>query len=268
MYVIRVRYITGLISFLIITIPILLSPGLCADSKTYGVESANLSDRPPIVNPDIETRSTDPDRPPAYGPEDAKVLIVVFSDFQCPHCRRASQAVHQIATEFPGDVRIEVYHHAQPEHRNAEIAAAAAIAAQYQGKFWEMYDKIFQDQRAISDSKLQQYAQELNLDMDQFNTDMDDPKVRERIKNESQLAIALGAPGTPGFFINAKRYPGWASWKYFRSQVERELTAANALAAQGMIPSRVQRQRAIDNSTDSETFELYRVNILGEGSAP
>ena len=236
-------------------------------ADTFGVESSNPGDRPAVMSPDVSMRSTDPDSPPAYGPKDAKVLIIVFSDFQCPHCRRASQAVHQIAAEFPGDVRIEVFQHAQPEHRDAEIAAIAAIAAQRQGHFWGMYDKIFVNPRSINLAKLEQYAQELNLDMNQFNSDMNDPAIKERIREEGELAVALGALGTPGFLINAKLYRGWASWNYFRSNVEKELAASNVLAKQGMDPAQIQLQRAMDNSFDSETFELYRGAILASGAS-
>lgn len=241
-----------------------ISPGIGhADTETFGVESPNLSDRPPVMNPDVSMRSSEADAPPAYGPEDAKLLIVVFSNFQCPHCRRASQAIHQIASEFPGEVRIELLHSAPPGRPGPEIDAVASIAAQKQGYFWQMYDKILANPHATSTSTFEQYAQELGLNMEQFQSDMKDPAVRERVHSESQLAIDLGYPATPIFFMNAKPYPGWASWKYFRSAVERELRKARAMADDGMSPDEIQLQAALNNFDNSETFELYRTRILG-----
>ena len=128
----------GLIS---VSIMLCSVPDLWAE--TYGVKSRNAGDQPPIMNPDVASRSSDPDKPPAYGSEDAKVLIILFNDYQCPSCRRVSQATHQISAEFPGEVRMEVWHRALSMHKKAEIAARAAVAAQQQGKFWEMHDMIF-----------------------------------------------------------------------------------------------------------------------------
>ncbi|MDH3903995.1 MAG: thioredoxin domain-containing protein [Xanthomonadales bacterium] len=241
-------------------------PDLLAES--YGVKSTNVKDQPPIMNPDIASRSTDPDRPPAYGPEDAKVRVIIFSDYQCIHCRRASQATHQISAEFPGEVRIEVWHRALSMHKKAETAALAAVAAQQQGKFWEMHDMIFSSPSTMELSDLERYAQELDLNMDQFRADMNNPDTKERILQESALAEALGARATPGFLINGKVYVGWGSWKSFRRKVERELAAANVLAEQGMDPAEIQYERAFENNTESESFELYRTAVLLPAGAP
>jgi len=243
------------ISVMLCSIPDLLA-------ETYGVESSNPSDRPLVMNPDVASRSTDPDRPPAYGPEDAKVRIIMFNDYQCVNCRRASQATHQISAEFPGDVRIEVWQHPLYSHDKADGAARAALAAQQQGQFWEMHDLIFSTPSKMDITDLEQYAQELDLDMDQFRADMNDPAIEERISQEGALADALGARATPGILINGKVHVGWGSWNGFRGMVARELAAANVLAEKGMDPAEIQHERALANNTDSESFELYRVAVL------
>jgi protein-disulfide isomerase len=252
----------GLVFFFIMLCSI---PDLLAE--TYGVESKNSSDRPPIMNPDVASRSTDPDKPPAYGPEDAKVLVILFSDYQCPNCLRANQATHQISAEFPGEVRIEVWHRPIPLHKNAEMAARAAVAAQQQGKFWEMHDMLFSSAARMNLTDFEQYAQQLNLNMDQFKSDMNDPNVKERIRQEGALAKSLGVSGTPGFLINGKISVGWGSWNSFRRKVERELAAANVLAEQGMDPAEIQYERAFENNTESESLELYRVAVLQSAEA-
>lgn len=236
-------------------------------AESYGVESKNAGDRPPIMSPDVASRSTDPDRPPAYGPEDAKVRVIIFSDYQCIHCRRASQATHQISAEFPGEVRIEVWQRPLAMHAKAEMGSRAAVAAQQQGKFWEMHDMIFASPSTMDVTDLERYAEQLGLNMDQFRADMNNPAIAERIQQESALAVSLGALATPGFLVNGKVYVGWGSWRSFRGKVERELAAANVLAEQGMAPAEIQYERAFENNTDSESLELYRVAVLQPAEA-
>lgn len=219
-------------------------------------------DWPPFLAPETDSRSQDPERPPAYGPEDAKVRVILFSDYQCPSCRRISPATQQISAEFPGDVRIEVWQRPLAMHTAAETAAAAAIAAQQQGKFWEMHDLIIDNRGPLNVAKLEQFATDLDLDLDQFRADMNDPTVKERIRDENATAEALGAIKTPGWVINGKVSEGWGSWRGFRQKVERELTAANALAEEGMDPMKIQVQRAEVNFNDPDKFELYRKRVL------
>lgn len=230
--------------------------------EAYGVVSSNSADNPPLIEPDLDSRSGDPDRPPAYGPEDPLVLIVIFSDYKCPACRRANPATHQIAAEFPGEVRLEVWQRPLEMHSGADRAAAAALAAQRQGKFWEMYDLIFLNFGKTSDSDLEKHAGTLNLDLVQFRADMNDPEILARVQYEHDLADQLGTRATPGWVINGKTSVGWGSWQSFRRKVENELEASRALARDGLSPAEVREQRAIDNNTDSETYELIRSNFL------
>lgn len=241
-----------------------LAAGVVANAsaqQNLGYISPNQNDLPPDFERDVELRSTDPNRPPAYGPIDAKVLVVTFADFGCPACRRASQATQQIAGEFPGEVRIEFWNNPLAIHRDADLAAAAGIAAQRQGRFWEMYDLMFANSKHDM-ATLEAHAQQLGLDLERFRSDMNDPAVKQRILDESSLANALGARATPGYVINGKVTQGWSSWKGFRSAVERELTAANALAAEGLGTFEVQNERAIANNVDSEIYQLYLSRIL------
>lgn len=253
----------GKTPFLLAACALSLSIGIAQTSaeESPGYVSPNTSDLPPNLERDVSARSTDPTRPPAYGPSDAKVLIVTFADFGCPACRRASQATHQIAGEFPGDVRIEFWNNPLAIHGGADLAAAAGIAAQRQGRFWEMHDLMFENPKHDM-ATLEQHAEQLGLDIAQFKSDIDDPAVRQRVLDESGLASALGARSTPGYVVNGKMSMGWSSWKGFRSMVERELAAANALTAQGIEPREIQNQRAIANNADSETYELYRSRVL------
>jgi protein-disulfide isomerase len=230
-------------------------------AESRGYVSPNPVDLPPDMDREVTPSMVDPDRPPAYGPEDAKVLVIIFADYQCPACRRASQATHQIAAEFPGDVRMEFWNHPLASHRNADLAAAAGVAAQQQGKFWEMHDILFENSKHDM-ATLEQHAQDLGLDLEKFRSDMNDPAVKERIRKEGELTVALGAANTPSYLVNGKVYMGWGSWRSLKGKVERELKAIEALEDQGMDPLEIRAQREIDNFEDSQMYEYYRVAVI------
>ena len=234
-------------------------------AKSTGYISPNENDLPPDMDREVGPISTDPDLPPAYGPEDAKVLVLIFADYRCPACRRASQATHQIAAEYPGEVRMEFWNNPLEMHKNADLGAMAGIAAQRQGKFWEMHDLIFAGGKH-DQADLEAKALELDLDLDQFRADMNDPAVRERVLQERDLANALGATNTPSDVVNGKVYMGWGGWKSLKRKVDRELAKVNELEDQGMSLDEIRLERAIENNTDSTTFELYQTNILESGA--
>jgi protein-disulfide isomerase len=225
---------------------------------------------PTTANPDLPTRtqsgrvfpSRDPRLPPAYGPNPAKVNVVVFSDFQCPVCRRITDATHQIAEEWPGDVRVEFRQLALDMHGNARNAAVASLAAQRQGKFWEMHDLLFEHQDALDESSLAAYAEQAGCDPAQYAKDYADPALRQRIADEVALAGRLGARATPAFLINGKLGVGWGSWSAFRSQVEQELNAVNALLAKGTKLRDVHARRARENAANAAAFEAYKAGII------
>lgn len=209
--------------------------------------------------------SRDPALPPGYGPkpgDPAKVHVVVYSDFQCPVCTRVTAATHQIAEEWPGEVRLEFRQLALAMHPNAENAAVAALAAHRQGKFWAMHDVLFAHQAALDPDKLADYAREAGLDMKRYAKDYADPALRERVRKESALAERLGANGTPTFVINGKVSSGWASWHAFRRQVEDELNAVNALLASGVKPAEVHARRAREALADDGAFDAYKAAVI------
>ena len=90
-------------------------------------------------------------------------------------------------------------------HQNALNAAKAAVAAQKQGKFWEMHDKLFANQRALSPDNLKQYAQQVGLDTAKFEKDMASPEVQKQIDDDMKLAQEAEVRGTPTLFLNGKR---------------------------------------------------------------
>jgi protein-disulfide isomerase len=207
-------------------------------------------------------RGTDPQLPPALGPYPAKVVVIVYSDFQCPVCARVTDATHQIAEEWPGEVRVEFRQHPLAMHANAANAAVASLAAHRQGKFWEMHDLLFAHQAALDPESLAAYAGEIGLDMTRFRHDSGDPELRRRVKQEGALADQLGATGTPAFLINGRLQVGWGSWQGFRGQVQQELAAVNELLAKGTKLTAVHELRAQALAKDPGAFQAYKVEVI------
>jgi protein-disulfide isomerase len=170
---------------------------------------------------------------PFKGSADALVTIVEFSDFQCPFCKRVTGSLKQITDTFGDKVRIVFKHNPLPFHKDAPLAAQATFAAQQQGKFWEMHDKIFENIRAIKRDNLIAHAKTLGLDVARFEADMDSEAAKAQVKADQALAAKLAARGTPHFFVNGKRLPGALPFERFKSAIEAEITAVEGLVKSG-----------------------------------
>jgi len=120
-------------------------------------------------------------------------------------------------------VRIVFKHMPLSNHSKAPAAHAAAEAAHRQGKFWEMHDKIFEDQRGMSPEKYLEYAAELSLDVEQFKKDIVSAEVKSRIDADSKDAQKVGATGTPAFFVNGRFLSGAKPFEAFKEIIDKEL---------------------------------------------
>ena len=221
-------------------------------------------------NPDVPARTQsgkvlpgkNPRLAPALGPNPAKVYVVVFSDFECPVCRRITDATHQIPEEWPGEVRVEFRQLALAMHPHAQDAAVAALAAHRQGKFWEMHDLLFANQNALDEASLASDAERIGLDMKRYRKDYADPALRKRVADDVALGGTLGARGTPAFAVNGTLSVGWGSWNAFRHQVDQERTAVNALLAKGTKLADVHAVRAKEHLTDPAAFKAYKSAVI------
>lgn len=138
----------------------------------------------------------------------AKATLVEFADFQCPACAAAHPVVKQILEE--GKVNFVYRHFPLPQHKNAKPAALAAEAAGLQGKFWEMYDKLYANQSSWSESNnafdiFTSFAKELELNVDQFKKDIQNSKLADKIQQDENDANTLGVNSTPTFFLNNQK---------------------------------------------------------------
>lgn len=159
----------------------------------------------------------------SFGPEDAKVTIVEFSDFECPYCTQAAAAVDQVKAKYADRVRIVFRHFPLNFHPNAHLASQAALAAGKQGKFWEFHDLLFKNQRAMERSDLEQHATTLGLDLAAFKADLDSGAFKAQVDADMKLGEEVAVDGTPTMFINGKRVGNPTDFAAISAMIEAEL---------------------------------------------
>jgi protein-disulfide isomerase len=165
-------------------------------------------EKPKIVDTSIILKQERPSK----GPENAKVTIVEFSDFQCPSCMAAQPLVQQLLTKYPNDVRLFYRHFPLTTiHPNAQPAAQAAEAAKGMGKFWEMHDLLFEEQNTWADldrsafnQKLEEYLQKLAIDKTEFLKRMESEEIKDAVAQDVSDGNRAGVDGTPTFFVNGQ----------------------------------------------------------------
>lgn len=158
-----------------------------------------------------------------------KITLVEFADFECPACAIVSPAIEKILEEYKKDITFVFRHFPLTQHYNAVLAGKAGEAANDQGKFAEMYKKIYAERARWGDRKtLQtevfiQFAREIGLDVEKFRSDIESDKYEEKIKNDFRDGISLGVNSTPTFFINNIKYVGAIPYENLKEIVEAEL---------------------------------------------
>jgi protein-disulfide isomerase len=130
-----------------------------------------------------------------------------------------------------------------PFHDKARGAATAFMAANRQGKAWEMHDKMFANNTALTREDLDKYAKDVGLDMAKFAKDFDDPAVKEQIDNDSKIGTANGASGTPTFFINGRQLVGAQPFEKFKEMIDAEIKKADELIKDGTPLADVYKKR-------------------------
>ncbi len=160
---------------------------------------------------------------PVSSSSKTKVEIVEFSDFQCPFCKRVYPTIKRVEDEYGDDVRIVFKHMPLSIHPQAKGAHAAAEAAHKQGKFWEMHDLIFENQRQLNDQKYLDYAKQIGLDTERFQKDAKSSAVLSRVEADTAEAGKLGVTGTPAFFINGRFLSGAQPFESFKRLIDDEL---------------------------------------------
>jgi len=167
--------------------------------------STRPAPRPPRIDPN-KVYDLPAGTSPFKGPATAPVTLTLFSDFQCPFCAQVPALTDQVLKAYPKQVKL-VYKEfpLTTIHQYALPASRAALAADRQGKFWEMHDKLFANQRALQPEHLKQYAKEIGLDVAKFERDMASTEIQKEIDDDIKLAQQSRVGGTPTLFVNGRR---------------------------------------------------------------
>jgi protein-disulfide isomerase len=170
------------------------------------------------------------------GPDDARVTIVEWSDFQCPFCARQAPVFDHLREKYGNDVRIIYRHLPLDMHRNAALAAEAGVAAAEQGKFWAFHDQVFASFGHLERADLERFAEAAGLDLARFSAALDDRRYRDAVVAEVAAAQALGIDGTPMMFINGIAVGGARDAMTMDRLVEAHLARTGELVAHGVAP--------------------------------
>ena len=160
---------------------------------------------------------------PVRGPAGAPITLVLFSDFECPFCKRVEPTIAALEAAYPGKIRVVWKNFPLPFHANAKAAARAALAAHAQGKFWAMHDRLLAGQAALDGASLERYARESGVDEAGWKASYAREDQAEAVEADSKLGAALGVSGTPTVFVNGRRIAGAYPLATFRAVVEQEL---------------------------------------------
>lgn len=251
------RHLNQILTIVLVAVPVMFALGLGAGYLVWGQtngtaelavadiggsELAQQDPNPPVqdtANQPLEiTIPEDVDRyeieitenDPVRGPEDALVTIIEFSDFECPYCQRYFQETYSQILENYGDQVRYVFKDLPLTsiHPNAVPAAAAAQCANDQNTFWEYHDLLFTMEMGLNQEAYLDYAEQLGLDMEAFETCVTDGRYEELALEDTNILTALGAPiSTPTFFINGIYISGAQPFDLFSQVIEHELELAN-----------------------------------------
>jgi protein-disulfide isomerase len=183
------------------------------------VVEAPVTEQPQYIRYDIPTENSY-----AIGPADAPITIVEFSDYQCPYCRRWHDEVYgPLLAAYPGKIRL-VYRHfpLNSIHPDAMSAAEASMCAGEQDAFWPFHEKLFSSE-SLGNTTYIQYAQDLGLNMNNFESCMNDRKFQQAVDEDVNFAVDLGIRSTPTFFVNGLAVVGAQPLDVFKQVIDKEL---------------------------------------------
>jgi protein-disulfide isomerase len=179
-----------------------------ADYVASGAPTSEVRAALQEVVADLKPREIPIDGRPVIGSERAPVTVVVFADFECPHCKQEAPVIREAVDQFRGRAKLVFKHFPLQAHLRAKPAAAAAEAAHLQGKFWQMHDVIFANQDALDDGDLVEYAAKIGLDVQRFKADYKAAAQVQAVEKDREDGEEAGVDGTPAVFVNGRRANG------------------------------------------------------------
>jgi Na+:H+ antiporter, NhaA family len=160
------------------------------------------------------------------GASDAHVTLVEYGDFQCPYCGDAYPVVQELLARFGSRIRFVFRHMPMADlHPRAPAAAQAAEAAGAQGRFWEMHDRLFEHQLALSDAELRSHAGAIGLDVERFDRELREGTHAAHVQEDYGSGVRSGVPSTPRFFVNGVIHLGSPTRAELGEAISAELNA-------------------------------------------
>jgi protein-disulfide isomerase len=179
---------------------------------------------------------------PIRGPKDALVTIVVFSDFECPFCKRVEPTVAQVVSKYGNDVRIVWKDNPLPFHKRA-IPASVLGRVAYKQKgdkgFWDAHDAIFESNPKLEDTDLEAIAGKIGVSWGMVKAAIEDNRFQGKFDANIELGSDLNARGTPHFFVNGFRVQGAQPFEKFQEVVDAQLAKAKGVVAKGIARDKV-----------------------------
>ncbi len=186
------------------------------DTAQIGIQPGKFLTLPEVSDSDVQS-----------GPKDAKVKMVIFSDFQCPYCKSFyEQGVKKAMADYKDQVLFVFKEVPLSIHDKAVSAAMAGECANEQGKFWQMADKLYGDQATWSTAatfNATPYATAIGVNMAQFNQCVTSKKYQDKINADNQMAQEFGISGTPAFFVNDKFFGGMVPYDQIKAAIDAQL---------------------------------------------
>jgi protein-disulfide isomerase len=236
-----------------------ITVGAVQDAKIPGAKSATLElqrggqtqkvnvlmspDGRYVVFGDVEDVTADPfaevmkkinlKDTPSKGPENAKVVIVEYSDFQCPYCARAHDTLSQVEKEYGGKVRLLHKQFPLAFHKWAEAGSVGALCVYQQDKeaFWKVYDYLYANQGTVTPEnvkeKVLEGAKDSKINKEKFNECYDSKKTLDKVKADMAEGQQVGVSGTPAFLINGRKISGAQPLQNFKAIIDDELSRSD-----------------------------------------
>lgn len=199
---------------------------------TWAVLTPNIKTPTPVPSTAVDLGITASDW--KRGDTSSPVIVLEYGDFQCPACGAYYPLVKQAEVEYGDRVQFIFRHFPLTQlHKNALLAAKAAEAAGKQGKFWDMHDKLYENQTAWSELDTAQdvfvgYARDLSLDIALFQKDLSDGDIAKKIQDSYNSGLKFAVSGTPTFFIDGKKIDNPQGYAELSALIKSELDAASA----------------------------------------
>jgi protein-disulfide isomerase len=143
---------------------------------------------------------------PSKGASSARITVVEFVDYECPHCKHAQSLMKQLVDEYPADVRVCFKHFPLSSHPNARLAAEGAVAAHKQGKFWPYSDRIWANSDNLTPAIIEKAARDASLEVKRWRADMESDAIKKQVQADRAEGMDLGVNATPTIYVNGRKY--------------------------------------------------------------